>query len=107
MDLTSQKCQVQLATVLEAPDAGEYLAQVPGWEISGAAIQRRFSFKNFKQTMFFINALAWVCEQEGHHPDARFSFGYCEVSFTTHDAGGLTLNDFICAAKLNRLISNS
>ena len=50
------------------------------------------------------NVAAWLGEREGHHPDVRFGWGYCEVSFTTHEAGGLTDNDLICAAKLSRLL---
>ena len=108
-NLLSQKCQANLTTAakIEPDEVNQYLQQLNDWQISanGQSIIRRFSFKNFKQTMFFINALAFICEKEGHHPDAGFSFGYCEVSFTTHDSGGLSLNDFICAAKLDQLIA--
>ena len=85
----------------------EYLLQVPLWTLNqaSASIYRKFEFKNFKQTMFFINAVAYICEQQGHHPDAKFSYNYCEIAFTTHDVGGLSINDFICASKLDTLLT--
>ena len=108
-NLLNQKCQANLTpTARLAPaETAAYLQQLHDWQVAtdGQSITRRFKFKNFKQTMFFINALAFVCEKEGHHPDASFSFGFCEVNFTTHDSDGLSINDFICAAKLDQLIA--
>lgn len=74
---------------------------------SGAALVRRFEFKGFAKPVYHANLAAFLGDQEGHHPDVRFGWGYCEVEFTTHDAGGLTQNDFICAAKFDRMISTS
>jgi 4a-hydroxytetrahydrobiopterin dehydratase len=83
-----------------------YLNQVSGWQLTPEknAIKCQFSFKNFKQTMFFINAVAYLCEKQMHHPDIKFGFNYCEIAFTTHDIKALSINDFICAAKINQLI---
>ena len=64
-------------------------------------IERSFKFKNFSKTMFFVNALANLADQQGHHPDVKFGYNYCRVRFTTHEAGGLSLNDFICAKKVD------
>jgi 4a-hydroxytetrahydrobiopterin dehydratase len=82
------------------------LEQVPGWELAAdkLSIQRRFEFKGFYKTVAFINAMAWIANQEGHHPDFCAGYNYCAVSFTTHDLGGLSENDFICAARLNALL---
>lgn len=82
------------------------LAQVTGWEASddGKRISRRFEFKGFYKTMAFINAMAWVANQEGHHPDFEAGYNFCLVNFTTHAIDGLSENDFICAAKLNALL---
>lgn len=104
-DLITLHCQSS-ADIDELEDLAPYLNQVPHWSVNAdkKAISRCYTFKNFKQTMFFINAMAYICEQEGHHPDAKFGFNYCEVLFTTHDVGGLSINDFICAAKIDGLL---
>jgi 4a-hydroxytetrahydrobiopterin dehydratase len=69
----------------------------------GKAIRREFSFRNFFRTMSFVNALAHVANTEDHHPDLSVGFNYCHVRFSTHAIGGLSENDFICAAKIDRL----
>jgi len=81
------------------------LGEIEGWILSedGEAIERDFSFNNFYETMAFVNALAWVAHREDHHPDLRVGYGHCLVRYSTHSVGGLTLNDFICAAKINAL----
>ncbi len=90
---------------LSPGEARDLLQQVPGWEITadGKALKRQFQFKGFYRTMAFVNALAWVANQENHHPDFTVGYNYCHVLFTTHAADGLTENDFICAAKVNAL----
>ncbi len=79
------------------------------WSVSddGAAIARRFEFPAYSRTLGFTNAVAWIAITEGHHPDITFSYGYCIVSYTTHAIGGLSDNDFICAAKVDRLAAES
>lgn len=91
---------------LDNDRAERLLAQVPGWSMAeqGKAIERRFEFKDFYRTMAFINALAWVANQEDHHPDFKAGYNYCEVRYTTHAIGGLSENDFICAAKTQELL---
>jgi 4a-hydroxytetrahydrobiopterin dehydratase len=89
------------------PDVAQALVkQVPGWTISedGTRISRRFEFKGFYKTMAFINAMAWIANRENHHPDFEAGYHYCQVNFTTHAIGGLSENDFICAAHVNALI---
>ena len=71
---------------------------------SGPALQREFQFKGFARTMYFVNALAYLADREGHHPDVSFGWGYCKVRFSTHAVDGLTENDFICAAKVDALV---
>ena len=75
------------------------------WQLieDGKAIRREFSFRNFFRTMSFVNALAHVANTEDHHPDLNVGFNYCHVRFSTHAVGGLSENDFICAAKIDRL----
>jgi 4a-hydroxytetrahydrobiopterin dehydratase len=88
---------------VSAAQSAELLAQVASWRIEDAALQRDFRFADFHQTMAFVNALAWVAHQQDHHPDLSVGYNYCRVLFTTHDVGGLSLNDFICAARVDAL----
>ena len=83
-----------------------HLDDVPGWQLSedGKEIVRKIKFPDFLATMSFINAMADMAEEEGHHPDFCAGWGYCEVRYTTHAIGGLSENDFICAAKLNSFL---
>jgi 4a-hydroxytetrahydrobiopterin dehydratase len=81
------------------------LPQVPGWSLRAddAAILRRFEFTGFSRTVSFVNAMAWIAHRQGHHPDFTAGAYHCTVTFTTHAIGGLSENDFICAARLNTL----
>ena len=75
------------------------------WQLAADArsIRREFKFKDFYRTMSFVNALAHVANIEDHHPDLEVGYNYCRVLFTTHAIGGLSENDFICAAKIDRI----
>lgn len=79
------------------------------WSISadGLSISRRFEFPAYGRTMGFVNAAAWIAMAEGHHPELVVNYGSCDVSYSTHAVNGLTDNDFICAAKTDRLIHAS
>lgn len=81
------------------------LPQVKDWQVSSdnTFISRHFTFKNFYKTMAFVNAIAWIANQENHHPDLEVGYNYCLIKYTTHAVKGLTQNDFICAAKINAL----
>ena len=85
--------------------AKELLQQVAQWQLAAdnKTISRTFIFKGFGKTMSFVNAVAWIANQEGHHPDMQVSFDRCTVNFTTHAVQGVTDNDFICAAKVDNL----
>lgn len=93
---------------LDRKQIEKLLAQVPGWQVSkdSKKIFRRFDFRGFYKTMAFINAMAWIANNEAHHPDFEAGYNYCVVNFTTHAIGGLSENDFICAAKLNALFDD-
>ena len=84
----------------------QHLSQVPDWSLnqSETLISRRFTFKGFQKTISFINALAWIVNKENHHPVIEAGYDYCLVSFTTHAVKGLSINDFICAAKIDALV---
>ena len=76
-----------------------------GWTLDddGGAIEREFRFSSFSGTMSFVNAVAFVATNEDHHPNVTFSYGFCRVRYWTHAIGGLSDNDFICAAKTDAL----
>ena len=79
------------------------------WDLSadGLEISRRFSFPAYSRTLGFANAVAWIAITEGHHPVLTVSYGSCDVSYTTHAIDGLSDNDFICAAKIDRLAAGA
>ncbi len=86
----------------------ELSSQVSSWTINptGTEICREFLFKNYYHTMNFVNAIAWIANKEAHHPDMEVNYGRCLVKFTTHDSGNrITINDFICAAKVDDLLN--
>ncbi len=88
--------------------AQQYLADVPGWRLSDDAsrISRRFKTGNFAEAQAIANSAGDVAEQEDHHPEIRFGWGYCEVEIFTHAIGGLHENDFIYAAKVNAAVGD-
>lgn len=81
------------------------LAVLPGWELveEGRALKKTFRFADYYRTMAYVNALAYVAHAEDHHPDLGVHYDRCVVRYSTHDAGGVTDNDLICAAKAERL----
>lgn len=83
----------------------ELLPDVPDWELldGGQAIGKTYTFKNYYRTMAFVNALAFIAHREDHHPDLGVHYDHCVVRYSTHDVGGLSENDFICAAKADAL----
>lgn len=81
----------------------EKLSNLEDWSSDGKTISRRFEFKNFKSALAFINQVGAIAETEGHHPDIEFGWGYATITFTTHDAKGLTNSDFKLAALVDEL----
>jgi 4a-hydroxytetrahydrobiopterin dehydratase len=91
---------------LSAAKAQELMRQLaPEWQLAADArsIRRELKFRDFYRTMSFVNALAHVANIEDHHPDLEVGYNYCRVRFTTHAIGGLSENDFICAAKSDQI----
>ncbi len=90
---------------LDAVTAAGYLdALAPDWQIVGTTLTRTFGFPAYSRTLAFANAVAWVAISEGHHPELVVNYSSCEVRWTTFAIGGLSENDFICAAKTDRLL---
>lgn len=81
-----------------------YLAKLPGWEYRDNWIVKTFTFKNFHETMAFVNAVAFIAHREDHHPDLEVGYKACKVKYTTHAIQGLSINDFICASKIEKLL---
>ena len=105
-DLLHQKCQALAGgSPMQAAAIQDHLNQVPGWRWQQGAIEKTFTFKNYYETIAFVNALAWICHAEDHHPDLAVGYDRCAVRFNTHSVGGISLNDFICAAKVNALVN--
>lgn len=103
MTLLSKNC-IKDAPALDAGQIDQLLGQVPGWAVIDGTLQSSFSFRNYYETIAFVNAMAWVSHQQDHHPDLNVSYKLCAVSYTTHSAAGqLSLNDFICAARVSAL----
>ena len=106
--LRDRKCQACAAGTppLDAADAVNLLRTLQdGWRIAedGKSLRRAYGFKDFYRTMAFVNAVAWIANAEDHHPDMEVGYNYCRIEFSTHSVGGLSENDFICAAKLDAL----
>lgn len=82
-----------------------YLKALPDWELveNGHVICKTFHFQDYYQTIAFVNALAFIAHRENHHPDLAVHYDRVAVRFSTHDVGGLSKNDFICAAKIEHL----
>jgi 4a-hydroxytetrahydrobiopterin dehydratase len=109
-DLASRHCRP-----LKGPEhrlgpeaAAEALRALPGWQLQedGAAIGQAFAFADYHRTMAFVNALAYIAHREDHHPDLGVHYNRVVVRYSTHDVGGLSENDFICAAKASALYAD-
>lgn len=84
--------------------AGELLKEILGWRLSSDArkIERAYSFKNFRDALAFVNRVGAIAEEEGHHPDISFGWGRVVIALSTHAIGGLSENDFVLAAKIDK-----
>jgi 4a-hydroxytetrahydrobiopterin dehydratase len=82
-----------------------YLSRLSGWKLSGKEIVKLYEFKNFYETIGFVNAIAYIANREDHHPDLEVGYKTCKVRYSSHDVGGLSENDFICATKIDGLLT--
>ncbi len=111
-DLSTKKClPCEIGTPPMSPkQASDMLKQVPSWFIIGNEqssslnkITKDFKFPNFKEALKFVNKVSDIAEEEGHHPDICFTWGKVNISLMTHNANGLTENDFILASKIDKI----
>lgn len=107
-DLARSHCQPRKGNddALPSEQIHSHLEILSGWTLADdqKGISKEFKFDDFHRTMAFVNAVAWVAHTEDHHPDMKVSYPSCGLYFSTHDVGGLSLNDFICAAKVDMLL---
>ena len=105
-DLTGRQCKTD-AQLLNPEQIPRYLSSLePRWERSadGNTISREFSFANYYETIAFVNLVASLAYRQNHHPELSVGYNRCRVEYSTHSAGGLTDNDFICAAKIDLML---
>ncbi|MEP6899530.1 MAG: 4a-hydroxytetrahydrobiopterin dehydratase [Rhodanobacter sp.] len=108
-DLASQHCASRKGSqhALDATQVSRLLMQLPGWKVNadGKAIVKDFEFPDFHHTLGFISAVGFMANHEDHHPDIEAGYGHCRLLWSTHDVGGLSLNDFVCAARVEALFA--
>ena len=103
-ELQRGRCRpLEAAARLDGPALGAQLAELVNWVVHDNALQREFRFADYYRTIAFVNALAWMAHAQDHHPALRLDYSHCTVRWTTHSAGGITLNDCICAARTDAL----
>jgi 4a-hydroxytetrahydrobiopterin dehydratase len=104
-DLAQGRCKPCEGGVdaLKPAEVENLLKQLDGWALENGAIAKTYSFKNHYQALAFVNAAAWISHREDHHPDMTVGYNTCRVAYVTHAIDGLSENDFICAAKLDKL----
>jgi 4a-hydroxytetrahydrobiopterin dehydratase len=102
--LAAMRCRPD-APRLGADELAGHAATLSGWNASGDRLQKSFAFADYHETVAFVNAVAWIAQREDHHPDLLVGYNRCDVTWSTHSAGGVTLNDVVCAAKIERLFA--
>jgi len=105
MKLSEQSCRPVKAgdPALSGNEVKDQMPAIPQWSLADNSLQREFRFKDFRKAMEFVNAVAGVANEQDHHPDIYISYNKVRLTLTTHKIGGLSLNDFIVAAKIDLL----
>jgi 4a-hydroxytetrahydrobiopterin dehydratase len=104
-NLTAKQCKPCAAGTppLSKAEADSLMRQLEGWRRYDHLIDKTYHFKDYYQTIAFVNAVAWLSNREDHHPELTVTYNSCRVEYTTHSIHGLSENDFICAAKVDAL----
>lgn len=106
--LLARKCRnISGEPAYSAGEIQAQLSEIPAWTLQNNAIERSFAFRDFYDTMAFVNALAWIIHREDHHPDLHIGYNRCTVRWSTHSVDGLSENDFICASKTDAIIGRN
>ena len=104
--LLASHCREMRGPAMGDSEISAQLSVLDGWTFAGDAITKTYRFKNYYETLAFVNALAWMIHREDHHPDLRVGYSQCEVRYSTHSVNGISENDFISAAKADAIFSN-
>ncbi|MGH8638822.1 MAG: 4a-hydroxytetrahydrobiopterin dehydratase [Burkholderiales bacterium] len=104
--LSAKKCKPcqRGDTPLSPAEIERLLLELDGWARRDGVITKTFRFPDYWHTMAFVNATAWISHREDHHPDLHVGYDSCRIDYCTHAIGGLSENDFICAAKVDALL---
>ena len=105
-DLAHRRCRDDAGALNEAQCA-RYLARLAGWVRDGARLERCLSFRDHYEAVAFVNAVAWISHREDHHPEITLGYRDVRITYWTHSVNGLSENDFICAAKVDSLLTRS
>jgi 4a-hydroxytetrahydrobiopterin dehydratase len=103
--LLQRRCRHLDGAPMSAQAIAAQLTELPHWQHVDNALRREYRFGNYYETLAFVNALAFMVHHEDHHPDLAVSYNRCEVRFNTHSVGGISENDFICAAKAEAIFA--
>lgn len=110
IDLLAAKCEPinPKEKPLIIPTIESYMSVLKGWEVplNYQTLEKTFKFKNYYQTVAFVNAVTWLAHKEDHHPEICFGYNQCQITLTTHDIKGLSMNDLILAAKIDALLED-
>lgn len=111
LSLAQQRCTHQNGPALPPAEQALLLTQLHGWHVDptapGGVLCKTLRFADFHHTMAFVNAVAWIAHEQDHHPDLAVSYQQCTLRWSTHSVGGLSVNDFICAARVDALQSTA
>ena len=100
-------CREVKGAAMSDVDVRAQLAVLDRWVVDSGALTKVYHFKNYYETLAFVNALAYIAHREDHHPDLRVGYNRCEVRYNTHSVNGISENDFISAAKADALYSQA
>ena len=105
--LLASRCREMNGAAMSEADVRAQLCVLDQWVVDGDALAKTYRFKDYYETLAFVNALAYVVHREDHHPDLRVGYNRCVVRYNTHSVSGISENDFISAAKADALYSQS
>lgn len=106
-ELLTMHCTPQHGVAMTSAEIAQRLSDVDGWRAVDGAIEKAYSFSGYHETMAFVNALAWIAHREDHHPDLQVGYNRCIVRWSTHSVGGVSINDFVCAARADALLDRA
>lgn len=104
-ELVHSRCREVQGLAMNDADIAAQLKSLEGWTLDDGALSKTYKFRNYFETIAFVNALAFMVHREDHHPDLNVGYNKCEVRYSTHSVNGLSMNDFISAAKADAIYS--